>query len=61
MAFEERTEQRACPTCGAQHRLHWYRIPFRETFVVKCLACGAVIQAGKGLFDCHDVRLVNDS
>jgi len=57
MAFEEGTEHKQCPVCGADHYLRWSRMLVREEATLKCMACPAVLYAGKTVRDYYMVRL----
>ena len=59
MAFEEHTEQQACPECGALHELRSFRIPVREYVKVQCLACKGTILSGKSVRDYDQPQLIS--
>jgi predicted Zn finger-like uncharacterized protein len=58
MAFEERTEELVCPTCGAKHRVRWSRMPVRERSTVECLSCTGLLFAGNTVKDYYQVDLL---
>lgn len=38
MAFEDGKVELTCDECGTLHTATWYRMPFREHIVLRCLA-----------------------
>lgn len=61
MAFEVRTEQMVCRSCGAGHNLKWSRMPVRERATVKCKGCDSVLFAGNTVRDYYEVNLIDNT
>lgn len=61
MAFETGTVELACPACGARHRVRWSRLPVRERFKLRCVACGGTLAERKDVKDYEQPVLLDDT
>jgi len=59
MAFEDGTNEKICPACGAQHKLKWHRMPVRERTTIECLSCDGRLYQGNSTHDYYEVRLID--
>ncbi|NWK94649.1 hypothetical protein DM806_02985 [Sphingobium lactosutens] len=48
----------ACPACGSQYRVKWYRLPLRGPFKVQCKRCPSILLWSKGWKDYEEVTLL---
>ena len=58
MAFEDGSHDITCPNCRARHRAGWYRMPFKEPHVLKCLVCDSILQKGNSVRSYESLALI---
>ena len=58
MAIEEGTATLICPTCSAEHKATWYRLPVCDQATAHCKVCGTNMGGRRSNREYENVELI---